>query len=80
MYILQLSTNREVSMKSSTAQMNDRKRDSGLRQISQWVIDVRGTDLEESFNKELKELRQRIEGLSAHYEAKLNNSLEGRGE
>ena len=64
-------------MKSSTALMNDRKRNSGLRQISQWVIDVRGTDLEEAFNKELKELRQRIEGLSAHYEVKLNNIKEG---
>lgn len=65
-------------MKSSTAQMNDRKREAGLRQISQWVVDVRGTDLEESFNKELKELRGRIEGLSEHYQAKLNNSLQSK--
>lgn len=66
-----------MNMKSSTAQMNDRKRDSGLRQISQWVIDVRGTDLEESFNKELKELRSRIDGLSEHYQAKLKSIKEG---
>lgn len=67
-------------MKSSTALMNDRKREAGLRQISQWVVDVRGTDLEESFNKELKELRSRIDGLSEHYQAKLNNSIKGKGE
>lgn len=60
--------------------MNDRKREAGLRQTSQWVVDVRGTDLEESFSKELKELRNRIDGLSEHYQAKLNNSLEGKGE
>ena len=65
-------------MKSSTAQMNDRKREAGLRQISQWVVDVRGTNLEESFNKELKELRERIDGLSEHYQAKLNNSLQSK--
>lgn len=67
-------------MKSSTAQMNDRKREAGLRQISQWVVDVRDTDLEESFNKELKELRGRIDGLSEHYQTKLNNSVGGKGE
>lgn len=67
-------------MKSSTALMNDRKREAGLRQISQWVIDVRGTDLEEAFNKELKELRGRIYGLSEHYQAKLNKPVEGKGE
>lgn len=59
-------------MKSSTALMNDRKREAGLRQISQWIVDVRGTDLEEVFNKELKELRERIDGLSEHYQGKLN--------
>jgi CHASE3 domain sensor protein len=59
-------------MKSSTAQMNDRKRANGLRSIQQWVVDVRGTELEESFNKELKELRERIDGLSDHYQDKLN--------
>jgi len=69
-----------MTNKSSTAQMNDRKREAGLRQTSQWVVDVRGTDLEESFSKELKELRNRIDGLSEHYQAKLNNSLEGKGE
>jgi hypothetical protein len=47
-------------------------RTSGLRSISIWVIDVRGTELEESFNKELKELRERIDGLSEHYHGKLN--------
>ena len=59
-------------MKSSTAQMNDRKRANGLRSTQQWVVDVRGTELEESFNKELKELRGRIAGLSEHYHGKLN--------
>lgn len=63
-------------MKSSTAQMNDRKREAGLRQTSQWVVDVRGTDLEESFNKELKELRSRIDGLSEHYQSKLKSIKE----
>ena len=67
-------------MKSSTALMNDRKREAGLRQISQWVVDVRGTDLEEAFSKELKELRGRIDGLSEHYQAKLNKPAEGKGE
>ena len=52
--------------------MNDRKRAAGLRNISQWIIDVRGTELEEPFNKELKELRSRIDGLSEHYQGKLN--------
>lgn len=52
--------------------MNDRKRANGLRSIQQWVIDVRGTELEESFNKELKDLRERIDGLSEHYQGKLN--------
>jgi hypothetical protein len=79
MYIIKSSTNKEEErMKSSTAQMNDRKRNAGLRQISQWVIDVRGTDLEEAFNKELKELRQRIEGLSANYEVMLITLKRGR--
>jgi len=51
--------------------MNDRKRDAGLRNISMWIIDVRGTEYEESFNKELKELRSRIDGLSEFYKGKL---------
>lgn len=59
-------------MKSSTAQMNDRKRANGLRSTQQWVVDVRNTEFEESFNKELKELRSRIDGLSEHYQGKLN--------
>jgi len=59
-------------MKSSTALMNDRKRANGERCIHQWIIDVRNTELEESFNKELKELRSRIDGLSKHYQGKLN--------
>ncbi len=58
--------------KSSTAIMNDRKRAAGLRSTQQWVVDVRGTELEESFNKELKELRSRIDGLSEHYQGKLS--------
>ena len=52
--------------------MNDRKRANGLRSIQQWIVDVRGTELEESFNKELKELRGRIDGLSERYQGKLN--------
>jgi hypothetical protein len=58
-------------MKSSTAQMNDRKRANGERCIHQWIIDVRGTEHEEAFNKELKELRSRIDGLSEFYKGKL---------
>lgn len=61
-----------TATKSSTAVMNDRKRANGLRATQQWVVDVRGTELEESFNKELKELRSRIDGLSEHYQGKLN--------
>lgn len=61
-----------TATKSSTAKMNDRKRDAGLRSISMWIVDVRNTELEESFNKELKELRSRIDGLSEHYQGKLN--------
>lgn len=59
-------------MKSSTAQMNDRKRANGERCTQQWITDVRGTELEESFNKELKELRSRIDELSERYQSKLN--------
>ena len=59
-----------TAVKSSTAVMNDRKRDAGLRNISMWIIDVRGTEYEESFNKELKELRNRINGLSEFYKGK----------
>ena len=58
-------------MKSSTAQMNARKRANGERCIHQWIIDVRGTEHEEAFNKELKELRERIDGLSEFYKGKL---------
>ncbi|WP_339892133.1 hypothetical protein [uncultured Alteromonas sp.] len=61
-----------TAVKSSTAVMNDRKRDAGLRNISMWIVDVRNTELEESFNKELKELRSRIDGLSEHYQGKLS--------
>ena len=58
-------------MKSSTTQMNDRKRANGERCTQQWITDVRGTELEESFNKELKDLRSRIDGLSEHYREKM---------
>ena len=51
--------------------MNDRKRANGERCIHQWIIDVRGTEHEEAFNKELKELRERINGLSEFYKGKL---------
>ena len=44
---------------------------AGLRSTRQWITDVRGTELEESFNKELKELRSRIDGLSEHYREKM---------
>ena len=60
-----------TASKSSTAQMNDRKRDAGLRNISMWIVDVRNTEHEEAFNKELKELRNRIDGLSEFYKGKL---------
>ena len=59
-------------MKSSTALMNARKRANGERCIHQWITDVRGTEYEEAFNKELKELRSRIDGLSEYYQGKLN--------
>ena len=59
-------------MKSSTAQMNDRKRESGLRSTQQWVVDVRNTPFEAEFNVKLKELRDQIAGLSVHYHEKLN--------
>ena len=58
-------------MASSTTEMNNRKRANGLRSTQQWVIDVRGTEHEEAFNKELKELRERINGLSEFYKGKL---------
>lgn len=63
--------------KSSTAEMNDRKRASGLRSTQQWIIDVRGTELEYEFNLKLKALRDDIAGLSAHYEEKLNEIKRG---
>ena len=69
-----------MNMKSSTAQMNERQRDSGLRQIYKWVIDVRGTDLDEPFNKQLKELRSRSDGLSEHYPSTLKSTKEGEKE
>lgn len=60
-------------MKSSTTQMNDRKRASGLRSTQQWIVDVRGTDLEAEFNNKHKALRDQIAGLSDFYKEKLNN-------
>ena len=58
-------------MKSSTAQMNDRKKANGERCISQWITDVRGTELEAEFNVKLQALRADIAGLSEHYKSKL---------
>ena len=64
-----------MTNKSSTAQMNDRKRQSGLRSTQQWIIDVRDTPLEAEFNIKLKALRDDIAGLSAHYEEKLKHCM-----
>ena len=64
-----------MSHKSSTAQMNDRKREAGLRSTQQWIVDVRGTDLESEFNAKHQALRAQIAGLSLHYEEKLNESI-----
>ena len=61
-----------MTNKSSTAQMNDRKRDSGLRSTQQWIVDVRGTELESEFNAKHQALRDQISGLSMHYQEKLN--------
>jgi hypothetical protein len=59
-------------MKSRTAIMNDRKRDSGLRQLPHtWVIDVRDTEHEAEFNLRLQALLADIAGLSLHYADKL---------
>lgn len=58
-------------MKSSTAQMNDRKRANGLRSTQQWIVDVRGTELEAEFNVKHQALRAEIAGLSMHYEDKI---------
>jgi hypothetical protein len=58
-------------MKSSTTQMNDRKRASGLRSTQQWIVDVRGTELEDEFNAKLQAFRADIAGLSEHYKNKL---------
>lgn len=60
-------------MKSSTTQMNDRKRASGLRSTQQWIVDVRGTELETGFNAKHQALRDQIAGLSDFYKEKLNN-------
>lgn len=66
-------------MASSTTEMNNRKRANGLRSTQQWVIDVRGTELEAEFNVKLQALRNDIAGLSEHYAVKLKsmNNLEG---
>ena len=64
-----------VKMKSSTAQMNDRKRESGLRSTQQWIVDVRGTELEAEFNIKHKALRDDIARLSARYEEKLKHCM-----
>ena len=53
--------------------MNDRKRESGLRSTQQWIVDVRGTELESEFNAKHQELRDQIAGLSMHYKDKLNS-------
>jgi len=58
-------------MKSSTAQMNDRKRADGLRSTQQWIVDVRGTELEAEFNTKHQALRAEIAGLSEHYKSKM---------
>ena len=62
-------------MKSSTAQMNDRKKASGLRSTQQWIVDVRGTELESEFNAKHQALRDEIAGLSMHYQEKLNAAI-----
>ena len=64
-----------MSHKSSTAQMNDRKKANGLRSTQQWVIDVRGTELESEFNAKHQALRDQIAGLSMHYQEKLNAAI-----
>ena len=52
--------------------MNDRKRASGLRELSkQWIIDVRGTEHEAEFNLRLQALLADIAGLSLYYENKI---------
>lgn len=48
---------------------------AGLRSTHQWVVDVRGTELEAEFNIKLKALRDDIAGLSAHYEEKLKHCM-----
>tara|TARA_R110000765_G_scaffold95510_1_gene179765 strand:+ start:1524 stop:1730 length:207 start_codon:yes stop_codon:yes gene_type:complete len=64
-----------MTTKSSTAQMNDRKREAGLRSTQQWIVDVRGTDLEYEFNAKHQALRDEIAGLSMHYQEKLNAAI-----
>lgn len=51
--------------------MNDRKRADGLRSTQQWIVDVRGTELEAEFNTKHQALRAEIAGLSEHYKSKM---------
>ena len=69
-----------MTNKSSTAQMNDRKRDSGLRSTQQWIVDVRGTEFEPEFNAKHQALRDQIAGLSMHYQEKLNAAISQKSE
>ena len=64
-----------MTNKSSTTQMNDRKRANGLRSTQQWIVDVRGTELEAEFNIKHQALRDDIAGLSDHYEEKLKHCM-----
>ena len=68
-----------MQSKSSTTQMNNRKKANGLRSTQQWIVDVRGTELESEFNAKHQALRDDIAGLSEHYADKLKsiNNLEG---
>jgi hypothetical protein len=65
-------------MKSSTSQMNDRKRAAGQRSTQQWIVDVRNTEHEAEFNFKLQSLRDQIAGLSLHYENKIR-AIKGEG-
>ena len=62
-----------MQSKSRTTQMNDRKKASGLRSTQQWIVDVRGTELESEFNAKHQALRDEIAGLSDHYADKLKS-------
>ena len=53
--------------------MNDRKRDSGQRQIKIWIADMRDTRFEDEFNTKLKALKADIAGLSEHYKGKMKH-------